>query len=57
MTHNLQITGHMTIPCCNVNTISGTFDVTAATRVGVCLTSGASDAVTVQMCIAEAWNL
>jgi hypothetical protein len=57
MTHNLQITGHMIIPCANVNTVSAAFDVTAATRVGVCITSGTADAVTIQMCMAEAWNL
>lgn len=58
MTHNLQITGHMVIPCCNVNTISGTFDVTTAgMKAGVCITSGASDAISIQMCLAEAWNL
>jgi hypothetical protein len=56
--HNLQITGHAVIPCVAVNTISAGFDTTVASLiVGVCLTSGASDAITIQMVQAEAWNL
>jgi len=58
MTHNLQTTGHAAIPCVVVNTISGAFDVTTADLfVGLCITSGASDAVTLQVVTAEAWNI
>lgn len=58
MTHNLQITGHAVIPSVVVNTVSGTFDITqAGLIVGLCLTSGAADAITVQLIQSEAWNL
>lgn len=58
MVHNLQITGHAVIPCVVVNTISGAFDVTVANLiVGLCITTGASDAITIQQVTAEALNL
>lgn len=58
MVHNLQITGHLVIPCISVTTISSAFDITTAGLiVGLCLTSGASDAITIQLVQAEAWNL
>jgi hypothetical protein len=58
MVHNLQITGHAVIPCVVVNTISSAFDVTVANSiVGICITTGASDAITIQQVTAEAWNL
>jgi hypothetical protein len=58
MTHNLQITGHAVIPCVAVNTVSSGFDITTAALIaGVCLTSGASDAITIQQMLAEAHNL
>jgi len=58
MTHNLSATGHATIPCVAVNTVSAAFDVTVANLiVGVCVTSGASDALTFQLVQSEAWNL
>lgn len=57
LTHNLQNTGHAVIPCVDVTTISAAFDVTAVTNIGVCATTGASDAITTQLLIAEAWNL
>lgn len=58
LTHNLQITGHAIIPCVDVTTISAGFDVTVADLiVGICVTGGASDAVTVQLVQAMAWNL
>src|SRR5207247_2275676 len=58
MVHNLQITGHAVIPCVVVNTISAAFDVTVANLiVGLCLTSGTADAITIQQVTAEAWNL
>lgn len=58
MTHNLAATGHAVIPCVDVVTISGGFDMTVANLiVGVCLTSGAADAITIQMVQAKAWNV
>jgi hypothetical protein len=50
--------GHLPTPSCALNTISSGFDVTVANLfVGVCITTGASDAITIQQCVAEAWNL
>lgn len=57
MTHNLAATGHAVIPCIDVQTQSAAFDITTPTNVGVCITSGASDAITIQTVMAEAWNL
>lgn len=57
MTHNGNTAGHATIPIVVLNTVSGTFDMTPANAfVGICITSGASDAITIQMVQAEAWN-
>lgn len=56
--HNLVATGHATIPCVSVNTISSGFDTTVANLiVGLCITSGASDAITIKLVQSEAWNL
>lgn len=57
LTHNLSATGHAVIPCVDVTIISSAFDVTTPTNVGVCITSGASDAITIQSCIAEVFNV
>jgi hypothetical protein len=57
MVHNLSATGHATIPCVVVNTVSGTFDVTAPTFAGICITSGASDAITIEQVTAEVLNM
>jgi len=57
MLHNLAATGHAQIPCVVVNTISSTFDVTTPTNVGLCITTGAADAITIQQVTAEAINL
>lgn len=57
LTHNLAATGHAVIPCVDVTTISAAFDITTPTNIGVCLTGGASDSVTIQLVVAEAWNL
>lgn len=58
MVHNLENTGHMVIPCMSQVVISGTFDVTTANLiVGLCITSGASDAITIEQVVAEALNL
>lgn len=53
LTHNLASTGHAVIPCVCVNTVSGAFDMTTVTRVGVCITSGAADVITIQMAMAD----
>ena len=54
MTHNRSTTGHANIPCVAVNTVSGAFDMTTAgLKIGVCITSGAADAITIQQVLAE----
>lgn len=56
--HNLAATGHATIPCVVVNTVSAGFDTTvAALFVGLCITSGAADAITIQQVLTEVGNL
>ncbi len=56
--HNLLDTGHAVIPCVVVNTVSAGFDMTVADlMVGLCITSGASDAITIEMVQAKAWNI
>lgn len=57
LTHNLAATGHAIIPCVDVTTVSAAFDITTVTNIGICATTGASDAITTQLVIAEAWNL
>lgn len=58
MTHNLSATGHMVIPGACVSTISAGFDVTTANLiVGIAITTGAADAITIQVVQAEAINL
>ena len=57
LNHNLAATGHAVIPVVDVTTVSAAFDITTPTNVGVCITSGASDAITIQLVLAEAWNL
>lgn len=58
MSHNLAATGHATVPVVTVNTVSAGFDMTVAGLIaGVCITSGAADAVTIQLVTAEAWNI
>lgn len=50
--------GHATIPSVVVNTISAGFDMTVANLiVGLTITTGAADAITIQMIQAEAINL
>jgi hypothetical protein len=57
LVHNLAATGHAVIPCVVVNTISGTFDVTTPTFVGLCITTGSADVITIQQVEAEATGL
>src|SRR6266567_3857228 len=50
--------GHCAEPNICVNQVSGPFDVTVASLiVGICITTGAADAITIQQVIAEAGNL
>lgn len=58
LSHNLNATGHATISNVNVHTISAGFDLTvASTIVGICITTGASDAITIEQVITESANL
>lgn len=57
MVHNLASTGHATIPCVVVNTTSSTFDTTLPTNIGICITTGASDAITINQIYTAADNL
>lgn len=57
MSHNGNTAGHATIPIVVVNTIGAGFDTTTVTNVGVCITSGSGDVVTIQQVISEAWNI
>lgn len=55
--HNLAATGHAVIPCVVVNTTSGSFNTFTPTSVGLCITSGASDAITIDLVQCTATNL
>lgn len=56
--HNGNTAGHAIVPCVVLNTISTGFDTTVANLlVGLCITSGASDAITIQLVTAQALNL
>lgn len=57
MTHNLTSTGLATIPCVEVTTVGSSFNVSSATKIGLCLTTGASDAYTIQTVSVETWNV
>lgn len=57
MTHNGNTAGHATTPTVNLVTVSSAFDITTPTNIGICLTSGAADAITIQVVTAETWNL
>lgn len=58
MSHGLQITGHAIIPIVCLNAVSAGFDVTVASLIaGICITSGAADAITIQLVQSEALNL
>ncbi len=58
LVHNLAATGHAVIPVVVVNTISANFDNNDNDLyVGICLTSGAADAITVEWLNAEATNI
>jgi hypothetical protein len=57
MTHNLAATGHMVIPVASVETTSGTFNTTTPTNIELCITTGASDAITINQASVYALNL
>jgi len=58
LVHNLSATGHATVPAVVRSTISAGFDTTVANlKVGLCATTGAADAITVQTVLAEVFNL
>lgn len=57
LVHNGNTVGHATIPSVVLHTTSGNFDTTTPTFVGLCITSGASDAITIEQIQAEAWNV
>lgn len=54
LTHNLAATGHAQVPSVNLQTTSAAFDNTVdELYVGLCLTSGADDAITINAVSAE----
>lgn len=56
--HNLAATGHAQIPCVVVHTASSGFDNTTASIIaGVCITSGASDAITISQVSAQLYTM
>lgn len=58
MFHNGNTVGHAIIPVVVLNIISAGFDVTVAGLfIGLCITSGAADVLTIQLVTAEAFNL
>jgi hypothetical protein len=58
LAHNGNTVGHATIPLVVLNTVGAGFDMTVASLiVGLCVTTGAADAVTIQHVQAEALNL
>lgn len=57
LSHNLSATGHATVPNVVVTTVSAAFDTTTVTKIGICATTGAADAITVKMCSSEGWSV
>lgn len=55
--HNLAATGHAVIPYVSVLTTSGSVNLTTPTFVGLCITTGAADAITINQVDAQAINL
>ena len=54
LTHNLAATGHAQVPSVNLTTVSAGFDNDdEELYFGLCLTSGASDAITINVVTAE----
>ena len=57
MIHTHATQGHMTIPAACVLTTSSAFNTSTVTDIGLCITTGASDAITIGICTVEAINL
>lgn len=58
MYHNLASTGHMIIPVSCSHVDSSAFDLTTANLIiGICITTGSSDAITINQVSAQAFNL
>lgn len=55
--HNLATTGHMAQQQFVSTVDSGSYDSTTHLFIGLCLTTGASDAITIKNMNAEAWGL
>ena len=55
--HNLAATGHAQVPAVSVVTTSGTVNLATPTYAGICITTGASDAITINQVEAEAIGL
>ena len=55
--HNLENTGHAIIPVAVVRVQSAGFDFTSVTNIGLCITTGASDAITLSCVTARADNI
>ncbi len=54
LVHNLAATGHAQIPCVVVPITSGNFDNSSESlKIGLCLTTGAADAITITQVTAE----
>jgi hypothetical protein len=58
LVHNLATTGHATRACVLLNALSAGFDTTVANLfVGLCLRTGAADAITTKLVLTEVFNL
>jgi hypothetical protein len=58
LVHNLSATGHAQVPCVVLNAVSSAFDTTPQSlSVGIAVTPGASDVLTVELVQAEALDL
>lgn len=57
MVHNLSATGHAQIPVVVVQNTFSTLNTTTAAFAGVCITTGAADAITINQVSAEAINI
>ena len=57
MIHSLASTGHLTTPAVCLLTTSSAFNTSTVTDIGLCLTTGASDDITIGICTVTAQNL
>lgn len=56
MIHALPSTGHAIIPCVNVISTSAAFDITTATKIGLCFTAGTGDSLTFTGVSVDVWG-